>query len=316
MRHSLLLLLALMPAATAAAAEPPDSSSFTIKKDPSGSFYDLAEGSLPVLRYNHGTVPVPKGINPKYARGDYIHPLYGLDGEVLTDDYPADHPHHRGVGWSWPVTRWKSEVRDIWAVSGVWSRPAAVRRAEAGPNGAVLEAENVWKWGDKDPVVREDVVIRALPRTPAGRLIDIQVRLTGLEDGVAIGGRPHAGYGGFGLRAAPAQQRKITLHTDPPQASPRRCWLDYSGVFGSARGPSGVTIFEHVATPGYPSELKEYPACNYAMPAFPGDREVTLPRGQTLVLNHRLLIHPGGADEKALAKAWTEYAATTIAPAK
>lgn len=306
-----LLLTILVAAAPAAAAEPSPSSRFTVVKDPSGSFYDVADGGAAVLRYNHGTVPVPKGIDPKYARGDYIHPLYGLDGEVLTDDYPPDHPHHRGVGWSWPVTRRKGEVRDIWAVSGVWSRPVAMRRVEAGADAAVLEAENVWKWGDQDPIVREDVVIRVLPPTPAGRRIDIEVRLTGLEEGVAIGGRPHAGYGGFGLRAAPAQQRKITLHTDPPHASPRRCWLDYSGVFVGAKEWSGVAIFEHPTNPDYPSELKEYPGCNYVMPAFPGDREVPLPKGRTLVLNHRLLVHRGGADAQALANAWAEYAATT-----
>lgn len=299
-----LALCVLLTAAIVFAAEP----ALKIKAAPKAEFYEIWEGSLPVLRYNHSTVPVPRGIDPKYARGDYIHPLYGLDGEVLTDDYPKDHPHHRGVGWSWPVTRWKSEVRDIWAVSGVWSRPVAMRRCEATQDAAVLEAENVWKWGDKAPIVREEVVIRAQPMAAEGRLIDVQVRLTGLEDGVAIGGRPHAGYGGFGLRAAPAQQRKITLHQDASPSGSPRVWLDYSGVFTGGKALAGVAIFEHPAIPGYPSPLKEYPGCNYAMPAFPGEREVPLPKEQTLVLNYRLLVHHGGADEKVLSRAWATYA--------
>lgn len=286
----------------------------TIKSDPSGAYYDLAEGNFPVLRYNHGTVPVPEGVNPKYARGDYIHPLYGLDGERLTDDYPRDHPHHRAVGWSWPVTRWKNEVRDIWAVSGVWSRPVAVRRTEAGPVLAILEVENVWKWGDKDPIVREEVAIRAYRRWQAGRFVDVEVRLTGLAESVAIGGRPHAGYGGFGLRAAPVKNQKITLHVGPAQADPRRAWIDYSGVFAGAKGLGGVTIFENVRNPGYPSDLKQYPNLNYVMPAFPGEREVPLPPGKTLVLNHRLFIHAGGADEKTLSAVWAAYAKPAMPP--
>ncbi len=273
-----------------------------------GGFYDVAEGGRRVLRYNHGTVPVPQGIDPKYARGDYISPLYGLEGELLTGDYAADHPHHRGVSWSWPVTRWNAEVRDIWAVVGVWARPVAVRRVEAGPVMALLEAESVWKWGDQRPIVREVVVIRAFRRGPAERFVDIEVRLTGLEDGVAIGGRPHAGYGGFGLRGAAAKDRKITPYTDPAGTSSRRSWLDYSGTFAGAKGPSGVAIFEHPENPQYPSALHQYPECNYVMPAFPGEREVPLVKGETLVLEHRLWIHSGAAEEKTLGDVWTVYA--------
>jgi hypothetical protein len=58
---------------------------------------DISEANLPVLRYNHATVPVPPGIPASYARGDYVHPLFGPEGQALTDDYSPDHPHHRGV---------------------------------------------------------------------------------------------------------------------------------------------------------------------------------------------------------------------------
>ncbi len=279
----------------------------TIRSAAAGSF-DVAEGPAPVLRFNHGTVPVPQGIPAHYARGDYISPLFGPDGETLTDDYPRDHPHHRGVSWSWPVTRWKDEVRDIWAVRGVWARPVAVRRTVAGPVAAVVEAESVWKWSDRDPIVREEVVIRAFRQTGRCRFVDVEVRLTALADGVAIGGRPKAGYGGFGLRAAPADGREIIAHHDPEGAKPRRAWLDYSGLFAGGNGRSGVTIFEHVGNPDYPSELHQYPACNYVMPAFPGPREVPLKKDEPLVLKHRLWIHSGTADESTLADVWAAYA--------
>ncbi|MBI2928441.1 MAG: PmoA family protein [Verrucomicrobia bacterium] len=280
----------------------------TVKADATRSRFDISEGPLPVLRYNHGTVPVPAGIDTNYARGDYIALLFGPSGELLTDDYPKDHPHHRAVSWSWPVTRWGDEVRDIWAVRGVWARPAAMRRVEAGPVLALLGAESVWKWADTTPIVREEVVIRAFRRSGGDRFVDVEVRLVALDDRVAIGGRPHGGYGGFGLRAQPAQQRKITLFTDPPGASPRRSWLDYSGVFAGGKGPAGLAIFEHVANPLYPSELKEYPDLNYVMPAFPGEREVPLSMDKPLVLRHRLWIHEGTANEQKLAAVWAAYA--------
>ncbi len=270
------------------------------KFDADRRFVDLSLSNVPALRYNHGTVPVPEGVDPHYARGDYISPLFGPDGETLTDDYPRDHPHHRGVGWSWPVTRWKDEVRDIWAVSGVWARPVSVS-CTSGHVMAAIEAESVWKWGDKDKIVREDVTIRAFSAANRCRIVDVEVRLTALVDGVAIGGRPKAGYGGFGLRAAPAEERNITAHADP-------AWLDYSGRFVGGKAQSGVAIIEHATNPGYPSELLQYPGCNYVMPGFPGMREVALAKGKPLLLKHRLWIHPGAADEETLSDVWATYA--------
>lgn len=64
----------------------------------------LFEGDRPVFVYNHGMIHQP-GVPADRARSTYVHPLYGLDGEVLTDDFPADHTHHRGLFWAWPHVR-------------------------------------------------------------------------------------------------------------------------------------------------------------------------------------------------------------------
>jgi hypothetical protein len=286
---------------------------------------DVSEGALPVLRYNHGTVPVPPGIDPDYARGDYIHPVYGPDGEALTDDYSQNHPHHRGVSWAWPITRWKGESRDLWAVKilpgvsgAVWSRPVALRRVEAGPVWAAIEAENVWNWGDRDPIVREDVLIRAFRAAARRRFVDVEVRLTGLVDDVRIGGRPKASYGGFSMRTFPEfPERKIAMHIDPPGASPRRAWFHLTGRFPGGKGPAGVLMLESVSNPDYPNQPQskepgakpgEYPPWRSVQPAYPGDREVPLPKGKTLVLRYRLWIHGGALEEKEIIDAWSAYA--------
>jgi hypothetical protein len=278
-----------------------------IQKNSAGDYYDVSDSGRPVLRFNHGIVPVPQGLAANYARAGYIHPVFGPSGERLSDDYAADHPHHRGVGWSWPVTRWKDEVRDIWACVGVWSRPVAMRRTLGGRVLAILDSEHAWKWGDTEPIVREEVTLRAFRLCEAGRFVDVEVRLTALADGVAIGGRPHAGYGGFGLRGAPAKDRKITAGTNPVGSSRLWSWLDYSGVFAGGQGPAGIAIFEHNSNLYYPNKLHQYPECNYVMPAFPGEREVALVKGKTLVLKHRLWIHAGYADEKTLADVCAGY---------
>ncbi len=310
-------------------------SGLTAKVDEDRQAVDVMDGGKPVLRYNHGTVPPPEKIveryekNQKpplfYARGDYIHPVFGPDGEALTDDYSLDHPHHRGICWAWPVVRWKGESRDLWAVrvlkeepGGVWARPVSLDRVEAGPVLAVVEAENVWKWADETPIVAEHVTIRAFREHERCRLIDIDVRLTALVDDVSIGGRPHASYGGFTFRTYPQfDQRKIDMHIAPPGPVLRQAWYHLTGNFPGGKGPAGVLLMEHVANPDYPSYPNPqtsdavsggYPQWRTVQPAWPGDREVALAKGEPLVLKHRLWIHPGLSDSRTLAEVWSVYA--------
>ena len=312
-------------------ADEPCGGELTARVDTELKAVDIREGSLPVLRYNHGTVPVPAGIDPDFARGDYIQPLFGPDGEAITDDYSQNHPHHRGASWAWPITRWKDEARDLWAVKilpgftgAVWSRPVAMHRVEAGPVWAVVEAECVWKWGDRDPIVREDVLIRAFRSTARRRFVDVQVRLTALVDEVSIGGRPHASYGGFSVRSFPEfPERQIRMHIDPPGAAPRRAWYHLTGRFPGGKGPAGMVLLESVTNPDYPNQPQtneggtkpgEYPPWRSVQPAWPGDREVPLPKGKTLTLDYRLWIHPGALSEDEIIDAWSAYALAEKAP--
>ncbi|UCF15923.1 MAG: PmoA family protein, partial [Phycisphaerales bacterium] len=66
----------------------------------------ITEGSDNVMVYQRKH----KSLDGKYTRANYIHPLYGLDGQVLTEDFPRDHPHHRGVFWAWHQL-WLSDMK-------------------------------------------------------------------------------------------------------------------------------------------------------------------------------------------------------------
>ncbi|NQT14365.1 MAG: PmoA family protein, partial [Planctomycetes bacterium] len=296
---------------------------------------DVSEDKQLVIRYNQGTVPPPPEIVERfekqndpplyYARGDYIHPVIGPDGESLTDDYSLNHPHHRGICWAWPVVRWKDEVRDIWAVrvlptqpGGVWARPVSLDRVVAGPVLAAIDAENVWKWGDRDAIVREDVSIRVFRGQNRCRFLDVQIRLAALVDDVSICCRPGGTYGGFNLRSFPEfDERRIDMHVEPREAKPRRAWFHLTGKFPGGKGLAGVAMFEHVTNPDYPSFPNpqnadrvpgEYPRWRSVQPAWPGDREVALKRGEPIVLDYRLWIHPGVSDEATLGAVWASYA--------
>ena len=305
-RLACLAIASLVPLAALAPATRGGEMKVTVADDK--SHVDIHEDGKLVLRYWFGTAPLPEGVPKQFACGGYIHPLCGPDGESLTDAHPKDHAHHRGVMWTWPVLRWKDKVTDPWAVSGTWTRPQELRTAAATPAFAHIAATSVWKWGDKEPVLREDLTIRAYPSQARCRVVDIDLAFEALVDELALGGRPGGSYGGFGLRMAPRKDQKITLLTDPEGKAPRRSWIEYSDTFAGGTGRVGVAILEHPSNPLYPNALLQYPNLNYVMPAFPGPREHQLAKGKTLTLRHRLWIHPDHADEKAIAEQWTLYA--------
>ena len=101
----------------------------TVTLDKAHEAVDVAEDGRPVLRYSFGPTTPPAGIGPEFVRGDYISALYGPSGELITEDYPADHPHHRAINWSWATIQWRGEMRDMFAVRGAWARPGCPRPA-------------------------------------------------------------------------------------------------------------------------------------------------------------------------------------------
>lgn len=268
---------------------------------------DVSEGTRPVLRYNHAATPVPDKIDPAYARGDYVHPLYGPSGEVVTADYPSDHPHHRAVNWSWATVRRAGQMRDLFAVRGIWSRPVGSPTVSGGPVAAVVRAECRWQWDDKVSVVAERVVIRAFRRAGRGRCVDFEIALTPQVAGLEFCGRLRQGYSGFNLRMAPGTGRQIVLHNDPPGRGLRRGWADYSAVFAGGRARAGVTVLQHRANPLYPGQWRQYPKLNYFQPIYPGGEPIPMPKGRTISLRYRLWVHAGAAGAKELADAWSAY---------
>ena len=61
--------------------------------------YLLTEAGKAVLFYQQETQSHTE--TGTYPRANYIHPLYGPDGAILTEDFPPDHLHQRGVFWTW-----------------------------------------------------------------------------------------------------------------------------------------------------------------------------------------------------------------------
>ena len=283
----------------------------------------ISDMGKPVLQYNYKTVYEKDALdtlpanryakakndtfmaNPSiYAvpRSDYIHPVYGLHGEMLTRDWSKDHPHHRGIYWAWPEVDYGTERGDLHALQIVFAHPTGRIKLQSRPEFAQIEAENVWMWKNILPIVREVAVIRAYRATPQGRIIDLAFRFVALKDSVTIARRGTSHYGGLNVRMQTPKNQNISAYTDSSVVVPRRAWSDLSGRFAGADTTSGLMVMQHRQNPDYPGDWVQYPDLSWCQPTFPASgTRYPLIKGKPLVLRFRLFIHSGNAPDKAQA---------------
>ncbi len=278
---------------------------------------ELAEGDRPILRYRYETLePEDEYLaqlapqNRRYARprSNYIHPLYGPDGQELTADLSPDHPHHRGIYWAWPEVGYDGRVADLHALQGVFARPTGQIETRITDRFAEIVATNQWLWEDRTPIVREVVTIRAYRATEHDRWIDLRLELTALVDGVTIARRDTTTYGGLNMRFAPLEDLKFVHHADPPDvpALPRMAWIDTIGRCANSDETVGVAIFEKATNPDYPNDAIRYPELPWHQTTFPrSGTRYSLSVEKPLVLEYRLWIR-GDAEvsEAAYRQQW------------
>lgn len=298
-------LFALLVAITAS-AQPTSAFRFEQIDDKS---LKLCEGERPVLVYNFGEVKHPK-LRAAPARSSYVHPLYGLGGEVLTDDFPADHLHHHGLFWGWPHVRIGQREYDLWKMRGIrivflrWlGQSALVDRAKLG-------VENGWYVGDRQ-VMKEEVWLEVQLTKPAGRNIDLKLSWTPLSEPITLGGAEGKSYGGLTLRFAPRTGTVITVargRVSEDLLMTRLAWADLSATFPSNEGRAtlGAALFVDPRHPDYPPEwmTREY---GLLAIGWPGARQRTLAVGKTVTCRYRLWIHRGAPETDEIQQAYDQY---------
>jgi hypothetical protein len=273
----------------------------------------LTEHNKPVLAYNYGVITdekVPKKDNRR-SRACYIHPLWGLNGEVLTDDFPKDHYHHHGVFWAWPHVEIDGAKYDLWMYKDIQQRSIARLATEAGPLAAVFGVENGWFVGDKKVMI-ERVWVEVAKATPTERAIDLDFTFIPVDRPITLRGAEGKSYGGLTIRFAVKDQKQAIV-TDPSGAEAKDKpeaplpWADMKYPF-IAKQPSGAAIFVPKDHPDYPPTwlTRHYgPLCL----GWPGVNGKTFPPGEPIHLRYRVWIHSGAVDGAALKAAYEAYLA-------
>lgn len=282
--------------------------------DASDKSLRLSDGPKPVLVYNHGTitnerVPVKDG---RRSRACYVHPLYGLDGEVLTDDFPKDHYHHHGIFWTWPHVEIEGKQYDLWMNKGI--RPEFVRwlGRETGPVAAVLGVENGWFVGEKKVMI-ERVWLRVGKAVGVERPLDLDFTWIPVDRPITLRGAEGKSYGGLTVRFAVRDEKSATITVPNGIASkdlPETPlpWCDLTAKFAGAAAPSGAAIFIPLNHPDYPPTwlTRHYgPLCV----GWPGVHGKKFEPGKPIRLSYRIWIHRGTANLQQLKEAYQAYTA-------
>ncbi len=269
----------------------------------------LWEGDKPVLVYNHGVITSTNAPADR-ARSSYVHPIYGLDGEVITDDFPRDHYHHRGLFWSWPHVKSGTNEVDLWMLKGIRHEFDRWLKREASETAAVLGVQNHWLIGNRK-AVREEVWLRALPANADGRAIDVELIWTPLGEPLTLRGAEDKSYGGLTLRYAPHKTPPIITvpdgRTKEDLTVTRLPWADFSAEFRGATSPSGAAIFISPTHPDFPPEwlTRHY---GVLCVGWPGVKEQTFQPDAPIRCRYRVWVHRGAATPEKLREAYHNYA--------
>lgn len=233
----------------------------------------------------------------KYPRSNYVHPLYGINGEILTEDFPDDHLHHRGIFWTWHQLWVGGErIADPWICEGIEWVVEEVTTNIISDEKAVLNAQVFWReTGSKSRDIIEESVIITYERL-ADELyrLSFDITLQPLLDDVEIGGSEDPkGYGGFSPRIKLTEnvgffdrEGKVYPQNLAVKAGP---WINVTQ--GKENDPGVVIMGEPEQLPSYQGWILRAKNSMQNM-AFPGQDPLELDE-KGLTFRHQLLVHEG-----------------------
>ena len=272
----------------------------------------LSENGKKVLFYQKA----PKSWQGKSERCNYIHPLYGLNEQILTQDFPGDthtdHLHQRGVYWAWhQIYIGTKRIGDAW-INEDFEWDVTWTNVQKHRDSCVIAASVLWKsplWldkqGEKKAFAREDISFKVHPAEDNFRVLDFSIQITALEDSLFIGGsEDDKGYGGFSIRLDPGSG--LEFESVNGEVEPQRTaldagpWMNIIGNWDESVPDEGVIMISHPDNPGHPQPwiIRKENSMQNAM--YPGRSPVMIPLDKPLHLKYRVIVYQGLVGDEIL----------------
>lgn len=278
------------------------------------SHLEVRIGERPVLHYHVRRSPPPEGIDPVYGRSGHIHPVWTPSGQIVSDEFPPDHPHQDGIFLAYVKTEFEGRQPDFWNLRG---RTGFVRCEEviSQYNGSVCGGFRV-RHAHVDASVPDekialnefwDVRVWQLSGDRGWRFVITSTIACATDSPLVL---PQFHYGGMAFRGARSwvgddaffstadgKTRAAGNHSRVP-------WLDLSGKTGDRL--SGLTVFTDPANFRFPEPARLHPTMPYFVytPSFLGDW--SLEPGRPHVSRYHFHVHDGALEAAAAERIWHE----------
>ncbi len=277
-------------------------------------------GGAPFFTYHHAHVPPPKGVRFSYIRSAYIHPLFSPRGALLTEDFPPDHLHHKGIWMPWTSTEFEGRHIDFWNLGKELGTVQFAGYEQVGcgpvygrfkakhqhvdltrPNGGKVVLEEIW-----------DVRAWAVGGRNAGWwYLDLTSSQTCVADSPL-----HLNayrYGGLGYRG-PKEWRDRNYHVLTSEGKTRKDghatrakWCAHSGEINGAS--TTVVIMCHPDNERFPEPMRIWPQGGCFFGYVPIQKKpMDLKPGETHVFRYRFYIYEGPIDRERAEWAWRNFA--------
>ncbi len=282
---------------------------FVFEKTPQG--VSLYENKQAVYFYQKN----PKTQDGIHYFNNYLHPLFSLEGDTLTEEFPSDHPYHRGIFWAWhQIYVNNNSAGDGWIMENI-SQDVVDMKTEVIKGAAELNLSVLWKssqFQQNQPFVQERTTIVVHPLVSGIRAIDFEIDLKALVPGVSIGGADdEKGYGGFCTRIKLPENLRFT--SENGQIEPQLfqieagSWMDFSAPFGKNGELNGIAVLCHPSTPNYPQPWILRDKRSMQNIVFPGRIRTNLSMEKSTILRYRIIVHNGSSKDGDILKLNNEY---------
>lgn len=307
---------------TALARSESESAKFSFREKDANTF-ELKEGETPLLEYVYRERTV-KSPWPDYqfffSSGGFIHPLYGLNGEILTEDMPEKwHLHHHGICSGFMTVEVKEKDGSV-SVFNTWEDRPGMKKCfvswgecAAKDDSFTFTANHGWfrtrekegsvvpemleKCLDEQTVVTVSRIIENEPAFGRCRFLDFDISLTPTKYEMKLAGSPRDRKG-FSALAIRFQQLKDGMRPmiysengllkQDDTLYPAQ-WINYVYPFAGKEKPaSGVAILPSAETRSQGWVIRHYGVISTGWPGLEG---IVLKPGETARLKYRIVIH-------------------------
>ena len=278
-------------------------------------------GGKRVLQYHSAMVTPPDGIAKSYARNAYIHPAWTPSGAVVTDDFPPDHKHQRGIWLAWTKTQFEGRHPDWWNMKGAAIRFTKMGPTASGPVFASFQPHHVHldlaAPGGEKAVLNEVWLVRVWnvggPKAGYWLWDMVSTQRCASDSPLKL---PKYFYGGQGFRGSRQWARKVDMRTSEGKTrtdgnETKARWFDVSGAIDGKR--AGCLIMVHPTNFRYPQPLRLNPKNPQTCiaPSQEGPWEIT--PGTPYVSRYRFCVHDGEMAAETAERFWADFAEPPVA---